>query len=344
VIWKRLIATLEKDAASRKSGVLKQADKARDWATEALNSPAGSLAQALLNDPNLKSPNPGSKLSLWWVARATELLDLAEDAFLHAITLFSHHLAWFYQVDPQWTDSRLVSAIAEGGNKASAFWAGFFWGARRPQQELYLKLKPAMLNLAVDETPERREHTEQLAGMLLAGWGTTIGDAGERVITDSEMRAVLLGADDDFRGQIIWYLEMWPKEEGANHWADDALVFLRNVWPRQLVARTSRVSSRLCGLAFSQHERFPQYVDAILPLVTKIEQDYVNLHIAGRSETKWIEQFPEKTLTLLSAVLPDDPRRWPYGINDILNRVEGLDAALKKDPRLIELMRIWNAR
>lgn len=270
-------------------------------------------------------------------------MNLQQDFHLHAITLFSHHLAWFYQVDPTWTDNHLLTALTKDGDTASAFWAGYFWGGRVPQQQLYLKLKPAMLRLANDNAFERREHTEQLAGMLLAGWGSRIDDVGERGITDAEMRSVLLNTDDDFRSQIIWYLETWS-EGATSHWADDALVFLNNVWPRQLVARTSRVSSRLCGLAFSQDERFPQYVDSVLPLVTTIEQDYVNLPIPGRSEGNMVDRFPEKALELLSAVLPNDPRKWPYGMNDMLVRIGTANAALKNDNRLIELTRIWNAR
>jgi len=343
VVWANVLKALESDSESGKSGIVRQADRSRDWATEALNSPAGSLAQAILNDPDLKSPNPGSGLSAWWIAHAEDLMKLRDDPHLHAVTLFSHHLGWFYQVDPSWTDSHLVSALEKGGDDASAFWAGFFWGARLPPQQLYLKLRPAMLRLANDDTLERREHSEQLAAMLLAGWGSRIGDLGDRGITDVEMRSVLLNADDDFRSQIIWHLERWS-EGSENAWADDAIVFLKTVWPRQLAARTSHVSSRLCGLAFSQGERFPQYVDSVMPLVTVIEQNHINLPILSRSEKSVVDRFPEKTLELLSAVLPSDARRWPYGMNDILARMVDADPALKNDNRLIELTRLWNTR
>jgi SIR2-like domain len=342
-LWARALKTLESDGESRKSAIVRQPNKPREWATEALNSPVGDLAQAILNDPDLKSPKPGSGLSVWWIKHADDLMGLQEDCHLHAITLFSHNLVWFYQVDPSWTESHLISAIARGGDEASSFWAGYFWGAHLPQQGLYLKLKPAMLRLANDNVLERREHNEKLAGMLLAGWGSRIDEIGDRGITDNEMRSILLNTDDDFRSQIIWYLETWSKDP-TNHWADDAIVFLRKVWPRQLAARTSRISSRLCGLAFSQDEKFPQFVDSVLPLVTTIEQDFINLPIFGRSEKGLVERFPEKTLELLSAVLPHDPRKWPYGVSDVLARIATANEALKNDTRLIELTRIWNAR
>jgi hypothetical protein len=342
-VWTKVLKALEVDGESGKSGIIRQADKPRDWATEALNSPAGSLAQAILNDPELNSPKPGSGLSIWWIVHAEGIMTLQDDPRLHAITLFSHHLAWFYQVDPSWTDNHLVSTLEKGGDDASAFWAGFFWGARVPQKQLYLKLKPAMLRLANDDKLERREHTKELAGILLSGWGSRLDGAGERAITDSEMRTVLLNADDDFRSQIIWYLETWSKESDS-HWTDEALVFLNTVWPKQLAARTSRVSSRLCGLAFSQDEKFPQYVDSVMHLVTTIEQSYVTLPIPRQSKNHIIDLYPEKALELLSAVLPGDVRRWPYGMNDILARLGETNPALKADSRLIELTRIWNTR
>jgi hypothetical protein len=48
---------------------------------------------------------------------------------------------------------------------------------------------------------------------------------------------------------LIWHLDRWSQDSGS-HWANDTLVFLREVWPRQIAAKTPRCSARLCELAF----------------------------------------------------------------------------------------------
>ena len=108
--------------------------------------------------------------------------------------------------------------------------------------------------------------------------------------------------------------------------------------------RRPRASARLTELAFSQEEKFPEYVDAILPLITRIIGDEVNLPSLRRAKDNIVDLFPEKTLGLLSEVLPDNVRRWPFGIDDILTRIGDADSSLLVDSRLIELKRKWNAR
>jgi hypothetical protein len=105
------------------------------------------------------------------------------------------------------------------------------------------------------------------------------------------------------------------------------------------------MSVSLSELAFSHDEDFPDYVDAILPLVTKINQDHMRLPSRYRSEERSvIEKYPGKTLELLTAILPDDARKWPYGMNEVLSRIGNAAPSLLNDSRLVELNRTWNAR
>ena len=225
-----------------------------------------------------------------------------------------------------------------------AFWAGFFWAARAPQEVLYLRLKPALLDLAHKASFARRRHAEILGGILLIGWNGRVTADGERAISNDEMRAVLIDADDEFRSQIVWQLDTWSKDQ-SGPWPKEALAFLKEVWPKQIGAKTSGVSIKLAELALSHDEDFPEYVDAILPLVIRIDRDHMRLPTLHRSsERSVIERFPTKTLELLSAILPDDARRWPYGIDEVLRRIGVADPALLNDARLIELNRNWNAR
>jgi hypothetical protein len=101
------------------------------------------------------------------------------------------------------------------------------------------------------------------------------------------MRDALVNADDDFRLETLWQLERLSseKEERDGNWARQLPLFLTEVWPRQTSAKSPRISARLCDLAFSDAITFPERVDSILPLVTKIDTEYSGLYdliLAGR--------------------------------------------------------------
>jgi len=342
-LWEKLIDTLKTDQQSSDSSIITQ-NKQHDWATEALNSPAGHMAQALSNDlgPHLQG---GGGLPEEWCERADQLLSLPGNPRRHALAIFCHNLTYLFHIDRMWTEHALVSALS-GNDKddADAFWAGFFWAARPPQESLYLEMKPALLALAHEASFARRQHAEILADILLIGWNGRVTATGERAITNEEMRSLLVEADSEFRSQVIWQLDNWSKDTNSD-WAKEALVFLKEVWPKQIAAKTPSVSARLAELAFSHENDFPDYVDAVLPLVIPISQDHLMIPSLRRSqERSVIEKFPEKTLQLLAAILPEDGRKWPYGIDDALRRIGEADPTLLNDPRLIELNRIWNAR
>ena len=108
---------------------------------------------------------------------------------------------------------------------------------------------------------------EKIAGMLLAGWrsfDTTQG--GKRCVSNDEMRQALRTGGDAFRRQVLWYLKTWSKEDGSGCWGSQALVLLRDVWPRERAARTEETSEALFELAIdADGERFSLVVDAVTP-------------------------------------------------------------------------------
>ncbi len=343
LVWGKVISVVRSNPDCAKSSIVR-GNKEPDWAAEALNAPVGKLAEALMNDPQKQGAEAGKGFPFPWISRADELLSLGGDLRRYALVMFAFNLNWFFAIDPAWTEKKLISVLDEEEQDQSAVWAGFFWAAKIPSQKLYSQLKPHLLRLAKHKSIARRNHAEVLAGILLAGWGTADSATGKRFVTDAEMRDILVNADDDFRSHILWQLEAWSANKGNEDgkWDKKLSVFFNNVWPRQKSAKSPRITAKLCELAFSDATAFPERVDIILPLVTKIDQD-VRHHLM-RLEDNVVDQYPEKTLLLLSAVLPENAAVWPYGIESTLERIGNANPSLLKDPRLVELKRRWNAR
>jgi hypothetical protein len=323
-------------------------NKEIDWTMEALNSPVGNLAQALFKDPRTNGLDVGGGYPVSWLKYVNELLSLHGDLRRHALVIFAYSLNWFYVIDPIWTETNIISVLEkDDAFDKSAIWSGFFWHAEIPNQKLYIRLKPHLLLLAKQSILQGRKYSPILAGFILAGWGSKHEDTGKRLISNDEMREVLLSVDDDFRMKIIWQAERWSERdinEAEKKWSEMIPELLRDVWPRQKSAKTPKISTALCNLAFSNTEHFKEISEVILPLLSTTERDHLMLYNLTKPENKIVDLYPKQTLAILYAVLPDNVTAWPYGIETILCRIGEADVNLRSDERLLELKRKWDSR
>ncbi len=318
-----------------------------DWATEAINSPVGKIARALFNDPRIDDLKVDEVLPVGWLTYCNDLLSLSGDPRRYALAILAHNLGWFYSLNRQWTETKLLSVLeSESGYDQEAVWSGFFLGSSKLYRDLFIRIKPNLLAVAKGRSLAKREYGEVLAGIILSGWGSRNGKTQERLISNDEMRDVLLYVDDDFRCRILWQVERWSKNQEApagEKWPQMLAELLRDVWPRQKSVKTPAVSAALCDLAFSNVERFPEIADIVLPLLTKIDQNHVRIpNLRNSKDTT--DLYPHRTLALLYAVLPDNVAAWPFAIEETLERIGEAANDLRRDEKLIELNRKWNAR
>jgi hypothetical protein len=331
-LWDRLIETLALSDHDRRH----QQD--RSWADDALNAPVGRLVDLLLKDPAKTNLNAGAGFPAYWTARIDQLLGLPGDLRRQAFVMISFQLAWLFAIDPTWTERQILACSEDLGDDGDAFWEGVFWGARRPpSRALFLRLKSG-LAMRATEPRLRGEHSNVIAGLLLAGWGGEAADPPERLITDIEFREILIHSDDELRGQVIHNLENWSNADNGR-WRERVLPFLKNVWPKQRALRTPRVSARLADFALASGDLMPAIVEAIASRLVPVRGDSLHsLLLTSDTENHPARLYPKATLDLLWAILAEDPRQWPYKIEDII-QVLAQAPETAADTRLSELRR-----
>jgi hypothetical protein len=284
----------------------------------------------------------------YFINQVNRLLILKGDPRCHALVMFCHNLMWFDFVDPEWTEPNLLAALRDDdGDDRDAAWAGFFWAAKIPRPPLYRKLKGALIRVATDDALSKRSHEQVLAGILLVGWAAPDPETGQAQISDDEMRDLLLRSDDEFRSHVLWQAERWAQEDkegAAIRWADQTERLLENVWPRQIAAKTPQISARLCNFVFSNKDRFIKRAAIVLPLLSRAEGDSVVLPNLRKSKENIVDIYPEQTLTILDAILPENAMAWPFGIESTIERIGKADGRLSSDPRILSLKRRWDAR
>jgi hypothetical protein len=268
------------------------------------------------------------------------LLGMAGDARRDALVIFSHQLVWIYSHAPDWAEAHLLRVLGHDPEDERAFWSGFFWAAQFPGFELYARLKPFLLAIVSTER-DRSSDVEKIAGMLLGGWRSsdkTHGD--ERCVSNDEMREALRTGDDAFRRRVLWQLKTWSKEDGSGWWRAEALVLLRDVWPRERAVRTVGTSESLFDLAIeADGEMFSPIVDAATPLMTTLSSNSLGV-LAGDEE---LVREPMALLKLLYAALAQSATDWPYHADRIVERLAA-NPATAQDPKMAELRRRLAAR
>jgi hypothetical protein len=263
------------------------------------------------------------------------------DARRDALVIFSHQLVWIYGHAPGWAEAHLLNVLGQDQEDEQAFWSGFFWAANFPGFELFARLKPFLLTMVATER-DRSDHIDKIAGILLAGWGSfdTSRQDGERCVSNDEMRQALRTGGDAFRRRLLWYLRTWSKEDESGRWGTDALVLLRDVWPRERSVKTEETSEYLFDLAIDAGEdRVTALVDAVTPLMTTLSPNALGV-LAGNEERV---HEPMALLKLLYAALAPSANDWPYHADRVVERL-AVNPVRAQDPRMAELRRRLAAR
>lgn len=309
----------------------------RRWVDESLNRPAGRVVDAVFKDPIGQELIADQGLPISWTRRFDQLLGLPSNHRLHAIVMIAYRLKWLFSIDSTWVVDRLLPFADDQGENGQAFWAGFLSAARVPQNELYLQLKPRLVSLSM-QRGLRREQSDTLAGILLDGWCIDEDMAeSQRLISNRELREVLVATTDNLRAKTLWYLKHWTQKPDSR-WNKLLLPFLTQVWPRQRAVRTARMSDRLIDLAIGIPDQFPEIAAAILPRLVTIETSSWVMNSLIHTDTKIVDTYPETVLDLLWAILPENSSEWPDGTSAVIGLLSN-KAETQTDPRLIELLR-----
>ncbi len=338
-LTKRLIKLLHDNHATE-NFAMKSSKTNRDWGTEALNRPAGDIAQALFNDPRKNGLKVGQPFPHEWLNLGESMLNLPDDQGRYALFIFMYNLRWFYDKDPQWAHTNLLQPLFDGNpDTVEAWWAGYRVGV--PAFDLFQKIKPYLLERVANQEIQKRSHSNIMQELVLLNWGCK----GKKRISNTEFRELLLKVDDNFRLRILWEFQSFCNEgENAHHWKNKRLTFFENVWPREKQIKTALTSERLIDFAFSDEAVFPRLTKAIIPLLGEIKQGHVFSILHGGEENRIIDKHPELVLEILFTVLPQNANQWPYDIEKVVDRIATADPELTRDPRFKELQRRWAAR
>ncbi|MCG6158322.1 SIR2 family protein [Rubinisphaera margarita] len=342
-VAKRLTNLLIRNPALGRS-VVTQRNRGRDWTLDALNSPAGHLVRALLDDARYETSMHCRPEDTFWMTQSEKLLLFSGDTRTSAITLMAHHLGWLYETNPSWTESYLLAFLrTDDHTHRDAFWAGILW---RPN------LSDAMLGILKDDLLElvktKSSHGDQEGGwqtlswLILRGWIAEDEHTGAAMVSNEDLREALLNGGDDFRSHVLWQFSdslARASTDELSDWQERAVELFQNAWPKQKIVKSSLMTSRILDVLLANEVSFAAIFEPVFCILTPVING-ASLHFNFRTQTdKIIERNPEEFLAVLNKLFRGDVQSWPFGLPDTLSKIELAAPALRHDKRLVDLRR-----
>lgn len=314
---------------------------ASDWVIETMFSPSGLIAHSLFNDPRKENLLPNEGLPPEWLKNISSLLSLHNNFHKTILTVLFFHIDWFFSVDPKWTTDNLLPFFKDSSeNTRYAAWSGFLHEAN-PHQELFLQIKEDLLQFAKNPPHPCRSYTGTVATILLAGWGTKNNSENKSLLSDAEMKTLLLNVDEHGRVSILKQAQQWADERykiSRKEWKK-LLPKLLELWPRQLRTRSPAVSAALCEVALFSGDQIPTLFEIIPRHLCKVNQHCFINTTSWKGKNGTIQKHSHEILDILYRILPENPYDWPYGMSDIIKILEEENKNINKNEKFTTLKR-----
>lgn len=336
----------------------KSSTNCNDWVLEARTSPAGNIVNILFEKLKNNVIEDGNCLPFKLKKQLNILLGLKNPSRCYALVVLNSNLSYFFQKDPDWTLENLISVMNEDSIDSQAAWAGYlinhiflhfadystgyYTGLIEknefPTNELFYLIKDALLKQVTNNYDVKS--TELLASYILSAWFNIDEDKKERFITNSEMRDLLISANENFRISVLNSVDKFIDADKNPKWIEILPLFFEDVWPKQKSIRTSEISQNLLNIIFEVRKTnyFNQLTEIIFPLLGLIENQNIELPFLAEG-VDFIENNPELVLKMLYKVIPTNTLKnnEPYGLKKWLTAIEKASPKLNSDPLMIKL-------
>lgn len=301
----------------------------------AMNSTAGKVTQALLNEIDVRRQNGSS-------ATSVELTLLRKIAAFDGIagqfsrTIMVCHMAFILAVDRQSVTDILASRISASSEEGKALRAVML-SYRSVTPELTRLLHQSVLKGVVEGTATDDETAATIAANLLrpalasvqrdveVNWG----------IGRSDVAVTLRETTHSIRSAAVSVLAEWLEREEGRHedlWRSTYSSFFSQVWPKEREYRHLSLTEGFISIAVAAGSEFPAAFQQLEPYIIPFDQGPGGLYSIESSQVP--ERFPPDTLSLLWLVCgPKSSGRF-VGMAGIIDRLIEADPQVEVDRRL----------
>ena len=261
--------------------------------TEAVNHPAGKLAEAALERLSKYKPEVGKKLPEE-VRPYFEAMGNSDRGHFARVMLAAR-LHYLHAIDPKWVEEKLVPCMKpRESDEAANLWYAFGW-SRTIGPNLLQVLKAPFVD-ALRDAELNAQATENLTIIFMK----VCLEAPDELEED-EVRGAVDSMAEDALTTVLSYLRgrlRGEREERGRIWREKAGPWLQRYWPRPAGRNTGTTSEAMLDMLSESGDAFPQAAEWALEHLKPIEQGLYRLQRSGHAQA-----HPNETFRLLQKVV-----------------------------------------
>ncbi len=318
-------------------------ERSRRTLAHAINSPVGDAAQLLLSVLSDTKPDKGSGMAAPIRTRMERLVMSPGEGQDHAVCVITQKIDYLHYVDPDWTSGTVLPWFNVNHRLAEPAWNGFLYRANLPEPGLFLQIKSNFLAMVSrvsqwiwDEQLIERAHKLLIQGCL---WHKH----GQEYVSFDETRMAMQATNDAGRVHCLGFLTRVVRYDNKR-WPKFGRPFLEKAWPREREFQTESTSKQFWRLAQTAGAEFPDVVNTVFPFLGPVSRLYSMGNLLETDKNEEVSglatKYPEHSLTLLHALVPDDPIQPPYQLAVALELIGNARPNLRQDPRWRRLNQI----
>lgn len=312
-----------------------------DALTDALNAPAGRLAEVLLK----KLPaTTGGELPPDMRRRLETLIDApGRIGFLARIRLAAE-VALLFDRAPAWTTSKIVPLFEWTNPDATEAWASRKYANYIGPPELFKLTKASFLAMfSRNDIPA--EDLDAFAEWLVVILITNQSREDRYALTANEARSALRRAGvralRSVGHRLALEMERAKPEEKTARWRSIVGPVFQAIWPLDIELQTSETTFKLTQILLATGPAFPEAAAIIVPFIRPDKPDTHStvFSIAEASEQLY-SSSPGSMLDLIAAIVGDASPRSVFALDKALERLRAADPKIAETPKFRKLSRL----
>jgi hypothetical protein len=306
---------------------------------EAINSPAGHLADVLLK----RFPEAKDALSADFLGRLSVLVDsTGRFGFLARVRLAAA-IPFLFQRAPDWTREKLVPMFDwSSSSDAADAWSARKYSSWIGSPELFGLLKSSFLEMFErPNTPEEelRFFADWLGAILLANQK----DHAEFPLSPAEARSVLRRAGPralaSLAHRLATEMEAAKSEEKSKRWRTAVAPVFKATWPLDVDLQTPATTFKLVQILSAAGDAFPEAAELITPFIRpERAEGHTTVYSIANFPEEYYAKSPQQVLGLLVAVVGEAPIGSVFSLSTALNRLREVAPKLAKTRKFQNLL------
>lgn len=303
----RLLDILKLSPNANESNYIRRPDKI-EWVTEAINSPPGCLALALVNYQELSSPLENATLMDYWLEDSYDLLCLDGDGGRFALVCIVERLGLLHKYFPVWATENIVSKLSSPHQDTrDAFWSGLTASSLQHfENEMFCSIARSAVECMTEEYIVEVPYYDNLLRLAVSGWIRRY--QGKRAIPNKDLCYILTTGPDRVRVRVLQILWNSSHPEGKENtklnWERELKDFFTYVWPRTISAKSGASTKYMLEIIFSSDEYFRSLSRMVYPRLCEFEGGKINFGVLINEDSSILEKDVSFVIDILTKALP----------------------------------------